>query len=359
MQSQIQPRYYFLNNIFQKEQGSVFQKNWAFIGFASELQNPNDFITANVGDVPVVVQNFNGTIKAFLNICSHRFSLIQTEKKGNRAFYCPYHGWAYNSEGVPCGIPKKPFFSGMTEDRLKELKLKKFSIDFCGDMVFVSVDEPTVTLREYLGDFFDKLCDISTSKKHCVDINELTVESNWKVVVENTLESYHVNLVHQDTFKKLGASGLDFEFSSKHSKWNAELALREDDTKLSKIHKEFRDRSYVIDGYEHYLVYPNLLISTTYGISYNFSIIEPLSENTTKFTSMVYLSGNSQNSIVNYYKDTLVDFNREVFEEDRVICEFVQKGVKFTDQPGVLSDEEERVHHFQQTYIKDFYNGGS
>ena len=52
------------------------------------------------------------------------------------------------------------------------------------------------------------------------------------------------------------------------------------------------------------------------------------------------------------YKQSLIDFNRKVFDEDKIICEEVQKGVVVTEQPGVLSLEEHRVHAFQENYIK-------
>jgi hypothetical protein len=52
------------------------------------------------------------------------------------------------------------------------------------------------------------------------------------------------------------------------------------------------------------------------------------------------------------YKESLIEFNRKVFDEDKQICEEVQKGVVIIDKPGVLSLEEERVHAFQNNYIK-------
>lgn len=50
------------------------------------------------------------------------------------------------------------------------------------------------------------------------------------------------------------------------------------------------------------------------------------------------------------YEDSLIDFNRKVFDEDKIICQHVQKGVKFSSYDGELSQEEESVLHFQQQY---------
>lgn len=352
MFSNIPPKHYFDNNIFELEKENIFQNNWIFICFKDEVSNPNDFVAKKIGKIPVVIQNINGIVKAFMNVCSHRFSILQTSEKGNRALFCPYHGWSFNKDGYPNGIPKKPLFKEFTEEDKCKLKLKEYALELCGDLYFIHLDEPKTTLKKYLGEFYNELELISKGKGKLIDINKIDIKSNWKIVVENTLESYHVNLVHANTFKKLGASGLKFEFTNNHSKWEADLNLDEDNPKLQKIHNNFSNRFFKIKGYNHYLIYPNLLISTSYGISFNFSVIGPTSPNETSFTSYVFLSDpKNHNTVTNIYRDSLIEFNRQVFDEDQIICEEVQKGVVVTNNPGVLSLEEERVHHFQKTYI--------
>lgn len=351
MYSNIEPKYYFDKDIFELEKESIFSNNWIFVCFKDDVLNNNDFVTKQIGKIPVVIQNINDEIKAFMNVCSHRFSILQRDECGNRALFCPYHGWSFNKEGKPTGIPKKPLFKEFTEEELCELKLKEYKLETCGDLYFIHINEPKTSLKEYLGKYYDQLELISKNKGLRIDINKINIASNWKVVVENTLESYHVNLVHSDTFKKLGAKGLDFDFEQNHSYWNADLALDENDPKLRKIHDNFSNRNFVLKGYKHYLIYPNLLVSTSYGISYNFSIIQPTQSGETLFTSYVYLTQpKKQNAMVDMYCDSLISFNRQVFDEDKVICEDVQKGVIVTDKIGVLSLEEKRVHAFQDAY---------
>jgi hypothetical protein len=70
----------------------------------------------------------------------------------------------------------------------------------------------------------------------------------------------------------------------------------------------------------------------------------------------VFLSENDGGGVVDLYKTSLIDFNRKVFDEDKVICESVQEGVEFTNQPGILSLEEKRIHSFQEKYINQIEN---
>lgn len=101
-------------------------------------------------------------------------------------------------------------------------------------------------------------------------------------------------------------------------------------------------------------MFPNILISSTYGISFNLSQIIPIDENTTLFKSYVFITKKEDSEkispIEKMYEDSLVDFNRKVFDEDKTICQEVQKGVKFSSYDGELSQEEERVLYFQQKY---------
>jgi phenylpropionate dioxygenase-like ring-hydroxylating dioxygenase large terminal subunit len=353
MFSNITPKHYFDKDIFELEKDSIFHNNWMFICFKDDVANPNDFVAKTIGKIPVVVQNMAGNVKAFMNVCSHRFSIIQTKESGNRGLFCPYHGWGFNKDGYPSGIPKKPLFKEFNEEDKCKLKLTEYTLELCGDLYFIHINKPHISLKEYLGEFYTDIESISNNKCNLIDVNNINIKSNWKIIVENTLESYHVNLVHGDTFKRLGASGLKFEFTNNHSNWDANLALDEDDIKLQKIHKNFSERPIKIKGYKHYLIYPNLLVSTSYGISFNFSIINPISPDETKFSSYVFLSEpKKSNVVVDTYQKSLIEFNRQVFDEDQVICEEVQKGVVVTNKPGVLSLEEERVHHFQEQYIK-------
>lgn len=352
MEALIKPNDYTCNEVLKNENEKIFKKAWHFAGIKKDYDTENKFKTFNIAGIPVVVQNLNGEIKAFKNICSHRHSIIQTASEGVRPLLCPYHGWAYNNKGIPVGIPKKPLFS-FSKSELQCLKLMEFEIDYCGELVFVRIENSGINLKNYLGIYFNELSSSSKQFDSLIDINKIKIKANWKILVENTLESYHVNLVHANTFRRLGASGLDFDFDGPHSKWRAELANKETEGKQARINKFFSNRNYKIDGYNHVLIFPNLLYASTYGISFNLSLMEPISYNETSFTSYVFLSNHSgkSNVAIDFYKKSLIKFNRDVFNEDKVVCEGVQIGAKNSHYNGQLSEEESRVCEFQKSYI--------
>jgi phenylpropionate dioxygenase-like ring-hydroxylating dioxygenase large terminal subunit len=354
MKALIKPSDYLKKETFESEKENLFSEVWNFVAFTSDFTELNDFVVSDVSGVPVVVQNLKGKIRAFKNVCSHRHSLIQTQKKGNRPLMCPYHGWAYSDKGIPFGIPKKPLFN-FTKEELECLKLQEYSVEICGSLVFLKVKEGNITLQDYLGEIYTQIEDMSNNFGKLIDINQIEIDCNWKIVVENTLESYHVALIHSETFQKLGAEGLNFSFTKDHSIWDATVLMKENEGKQAKVHKSFQDRDYKIDGYKHLIIFPNILISSTYGISFNLSHIIPISEEKTLFKSYVFTTkkqNTSESIIEKVYEQSLIDFNRKVFDEDKIICEEVQKGVKYSSYDGELSEEEQRVLFFQEKYKK-------
>jgi phenylpropionate dioxygenase-like ring-hydroxylating dioxygenase large terminal subunit len=353
MKALIKPIEYFEKSAFEDEKLKLFSQVWNFVGFTSDFNQINDFVVLNISGTPIVVQNLKGKIKAFKNVCSHRHSIIQTEQKGNRSLMCPYHGWAYNEKGLPFGIPKKPLFS-FTREELECLKLEEYKIEICGALVFVTTLNDNISLIEFLGDFYDEIEQMSNNFGKLIDVNEIEIKANWKIIVENTLESYHVALIHSETFQKLGTEGLDFRFTKNHSLWQTPVLVKENEGKQAKIYKPYQQRDYKIDGYKHLIIFPNILISSTYGVSFNLSQIVPVSEGVSIFKSYVFVTKKTeenQNEVIEkMFEESLINFNRKVFDEDKVICQEVQKGVQYSNYDGQLSDEEQRVGHFQEKY---------
>ena len=87
--------------ILHMEREKIFNRCWLFLGHASELPNPNDFVTRNVGGKELIFnRDRKGEFHAFLNTCPHRGAMVERQESGNSiAFKCFYHGWAFNNNG--------------------------------------------------------------------------------------------------------------------------------------------------------------------------------------------------------------------------------------------------------------------
>lgn len=355
MQPSISAHDYVAADVFAAEQATLFTDVWQFVAFTDDLAQPNDFVVARIGGRSVVVQNFDGALRAYANVCSHRFSRIRCDARGNGPLRCPYHGWIYNADGVPYSIPSRPRFDDLSKPVIDSLRLTPFDVEACGRLVFARAHGDGPTLRAYLGAAFETIEQMTAGVGELIDRNEMTIRANWKINVENTLESYHVAFVHANTFKKVGARGLDFRFDGPHSSWLAPV----DEgiaAQMQKLIGMMEPRTFAVDGYFHQLVFPNLTLATTFGTSLAVQQFFPVSPTETRFTSYVFQGRFNADvarkpAFAELMNRSVSDFNRSVFEEDRVVCEQVQLGAAEATKPGILSDEEERVSRFQAAYV--------
>jgi phenylpropionate dioxygenase-like ring-hydroxylating dioxygenase large terminal subunit len=356
MQALLSPFHYTNQEYFLRERTLLTEKVWNFVGCLNDLSEPNAFITAHVGGKPIVIQRAqNGELGAFSNVCRHRYSLIQGEKFGIRSLTCPYHGWAYDSSGVLQGIPCRQSFPELTtKAQAKEIKLPKYNLATCGNLVFVSSKSLKQSLQEYLGPCFDRLDKMTSAFGRRIDRNEMIIEANWKIVVENTLEAYHVSKVHEHSFHKLGLNTLTHTFQGSHSTMAAHLesASQKD---FERISRHFMDRPETLDGYFHQMLFPCMTLATTGGLSFAIQEIEPLSASQTRFTSHVFFTtyeGKQSKALENALATTIIAFNRKVFDEDKMICESVYKGASASEFPAILGENEDRIAKFQAAYLE-------
>ncbi len=349
----IPPSSYTSDAIFQQEQKLIFRSLWQYVGLTDDLQQHNDFITRSIGGKPVVIQNFKGELRAFDNICRHRHSIIQCEATGNRPLTCPYHGWTYNDRGVACGIPDRDDFAATDMADRSQLTLGCHRVETCGKFVFVSVGNDAGSLAEFLGESSMSLIKISNSLGRKVDEFELIEKTNWKIGVENTLDFYHVKMVHQASLARMMVPEQSQILEYPHSHTTIRLASQSD-RRRHKIDRLLAERPFKVDSYVHHLIFPNLTIATTQGMSFSIQFFEPIAPGITRFTTVVVAIDyqDCPSAVAEALARQVAEYNRQVFREDQVICEAVQTGLANSDDahPGILNGSERRILDFQRAY---------
>lgn len=355
--------YYFDDAHFGNEQAEIFSSTWIFACLKSEVSANSDFVTFDVAGIPVVVQNFKGELRAFQNICSHRFNKIQTEPFGRRALTCGYHCWSFDKEGFPSFIPKKAQFTEFNDEAViqENFCLRKFHLDTCGNFVFICMaEERPVALVEHLGVYCHKLEEISLHIGSKTHFGVLKHQANWKILVENVLECYHCSIVHNSSlYGKLGIGGLpvsDIELTELHSSCHFPKVKKKSDEKKRKVLAFLDERSFKHDSFYHIYIFPNLVISSTEGASFYVGQLAPNSAGETDL-KVRFLEPNLDYSNVNagireILAEESVKLGYEILEEDRAILENIQKGIVYAQGPGIINTEEIRIKYFFDAYLK-------
>jgi p-cumate 2,3-dioxygenase alpha subunit len=201
-------------SVLAEEMTRIFSKCWIYVGHSSELKKPSDFVTRKVAGRPVIfVRDMKGDIRCFFNTCRHRGALVCTERAGSRrAFRCVYHGWAYRNDGALGNIPGSEAYRG--EFDKSDLGLRSPpQFEQYRDFWFLNLSADAPSLRDYLGratDYIDLIIDQSPSAtmEIVAGAQEYDVAANWKLMVENSVDDYHLPSTHSTWLDYMANSGV-------------------------------------------------------------------------------------------------------------------------------------------------------
>jgi len=260
---------------------------------------------------------------------------------------CGYHGWEYDRDGVVCKIPGGEHFKSM---KAREFVLDRVRVETLGRLIFVALDDHTPPLTEFLGAEMCRRLEY-TFRQAVRPVAHWTVDyqCNWKILIENTLEDYHISAVH-------GATAGDtppYEQISHalEEKYNIYENRRADFDSKSMHWLARTLRADAQFTYFQYLSYPSLIFAAT-PLTSHLHLLTPTSATTCRARITVLLagaeSGVTGRLLRRLITPSVIKVAKRFVEEDRVICNQVQLGIAAARYPGVLGRREERVHAFQE-----------
>jgi p-cumate 2,3-dioxygenase alpha subunit len=201
--------------VLEREMRRIFDVCWIYAGHESEVRAPGDFVTRSLCGRPVILTRDSASkIRVFLNVCRHRGAMVCRERSGNaKGYTCFYHGWSYDRDGKLDGVPGESSYPD-TFDR-RELGLAEVPrVDSYRGFVFVSFNPRAIPLADYLAgakEYLDLVIDQSpTGEMELIrGTQEYTIRANWKLLVENSFDDYHLMSTHKtwlDYMKKSGVA---------------------------------------------------------------------------------------------------------------------------------------------------------
>ena len=201
--------------VFEAELRALFDTCWIYVGHASELRNPGDFKTRNVAGRPIIfVRGRDGEIRALINSCRHRGAIVCREREGNaRQFYCMYHGWTYQPDGSIKSVPGEDAYPpSFDKSKMGLAEVPRF--EHYRDFYFLNFDRDAVDLKTYLAgatEYIDLVTEQSPSGKMEIisGVQEYDIKANWKLLVENSVDDYHLIATHATWLNYMRNSGVN------------------------------------------------------------------------------------------------------------------------------------------------------
>ena len=191
-------------DFWEKECETVLSDGWLFVGLAHELKKVGDIIPLFIANKPILLlRNTNNEIKAFHNVCSHRcLKLVDEKKNVGKIIRCPYHAWSYDLDGK---LKAAPHVGGTDQHKPKGFNfsnhgLRPIKIYVWHDWIFINFNRNAKKFEDYAKPLIKKFNDIDLTKlKYATTLDFGKINTNWKFLIENFIEPYHVQFVHKTT----------------------------------------------------------------------------------------------------------------------------------------------------------------
>jgi choline monooxygenase len=196
----------------------LFSKEWICIARRDEFKQPGSFITADINGVSILaVLQQDGSVRAFINACAHRRAQLVNDKRGCKTkFTCPYHAWTFALDG---GLVRAPFMNECSRVDDSNSRLTPIRTEVWAGFVFatLSTDPNIAQIADRLRTFSDTIIgQYDLNRYETVLSDEITAKGNWKNLIENFMESYHVFAAHKGTFGTAGKTPEDYECGEEH-----------------------------------------------------------------------------------------------------------------------------------------------
>jgi p-cumate 2,3-dioxygenase alpha subunit len=201
--------------VLAQEMRRIFDVCWIYAGHESEVRAPGDFVTRTLCGRPIILcRDSAGRIRVFLNVCRHRGAMVCRERQGNaRGYYCFYHGWSYDRDGCLDGVPGESSYPSSFERREFGLAQPPHVASYRG-FVFLSFNPDAPPLEDYLAgarEYLDLVVDQSpTGEMEIIrGTQEYSIRANWKLLVENSFDDYHLMSTHKTWLDYMKKSGVE------------------------------------------------------------------------------------------------------------------------------------------------------
>ena len=202
-------------DVLTLEKSRIFDACWVYAGHDSEVTKPGDFVTRTVAGRPVIMaRDSNSEMRLFLNTCRHRGAKVCRERSGNtKRFYCFYHGWSYDNDGALAAVPGDDAYpDSFDRSELGLTEAPRFE-QYQG-FWFACFDPSVPDLETYLAgakEYIDLVVDQSSSgtMEIITGVQEYDVEANWKLLVENSFDDYHLHSTHSTWLEYMKDAGVN------------------------------------------------------------------------------------------------------------------------------------------------------
>ncbi len=325
------------------EHERIFRRFWQYVARTDEITERGSFHTSRAGDLPVLlVRDQEDELRAFLNVCRHRGSILCKGSGRRETIQCPYHAWTYGLDGGLLKAPRSDREGGFDADALGLVRL---SLATWGPFIFVNPDPDAPPLADTLEDVPERIAaaGVDVDALRFLSRAESEYDANWKICAENFLECYHCAVAHPGFSAVMDVSPDSYLLETSNLRMTQHGPPRPEP-------RGTYDPTGEVERGQFHLLFPGTVVNVMPGRP-NFSIgpIIPLGpERTYRFLD--YFVAPDADDI---WIEEMLAFDAQVGAEDRVLVERVHAGVRsgLLEEGRLMPESEQLVAHFQALLV--------
>jgi phenylpropionate dioxygenase-like ring-hydroxylating dioxygenase large terminal subunit len=313
---------------FQREKTELFRNYPQFVGPSCVVPEAGDYFAFDDTGVPIlIVRQGDRSLKAFVNICSHRGAPLNEcdhgKAKNGRLFSCPYHGWTYDLDGKLIGVPfGKEGFDSIDRDALG---LRQLDVQEKYGMIFVMPNpDKTFDIDEVLGGLQERLSGFGFEDHYYLGAKQVFTNFSWKLNMDTFHEYYHFEFLHPQTIATMAYSNTANykQYGRNHSMGSPALAIND----LKDIPEEqWEPRKY--SSYVNY-IFPNTVIFVVQDHFQTWRVYPIAPDRSVVYHSMFLPEKPATPELRKHYEDYFQMINDVAVGEDYGLVDKVHRGLQ-------------------------------
>jgi choline monooxygenase len=334
------------------EHTEIFGKEWLCLGRAADIPNAGDYLTFVIGDQPVVaVRGRDGAIMTHANVCLHRMMRLLDGCGNAKRIVCPYHAWTYDIDGRLIGAPHM----GPSHDqpvgsfKPRDHKLPAVRTEIWQGWIYVTLNAAAPAVADMLKPL--ALVTDRYAQEHYVPVarEDFVWQTNWKLLTENFMESYHLPVAHKATvgaWFPVETNGFPTEV---HRHFTYQTFTKNQDAAYGLAHAS---NTRLSDEWRHTSIMPTVFPSHMYVLAPDhlwYLSLQPCGTGEVNVRFGVAVAPERLAAVVDkpkFIAETLAFFDK-VNAEDKHVVQGIYEGAKAPlSVPGPLSWMEREIHDF-------------
>ncbi|HCP47974.1 MAG TPA: hypothetical protein DIU15_18180 [Deltaproteobacteria bacterium] len=258
------------SNYLELERQRVFQRAWLAVCRVDDIAQPGSYRTfEQFGESVLVVRNERGGVSAFHNTCRHRGSKLLDGCGRVREIQCPYHGWTYGLDGGLQSVPRADGFEHLHQSRMSLFPVR---VDTWAGFVWINLDEEAPGLHDALSGVDNELAAYRLEEMEPIQRKVIPLPVNWKTMLENVTDFYHVPVVHGRTVSWAVDEAPDMKSLGDHTRQRLDIAAYGWRRRLDRMCTRggpYTDKQ--LTALHKYLLFPNFLINV---LPYHLTVMQ-------------------------------------------------------------------------------------